>query len=319
MDVLVNTGKQVLLNRTRILRIENMIIFLIFIIIAGFFPIIFIRMQNSFGIVLLISLLPANAIVYSIINYSVNKSTLRSNLRLSTCSKLPHYFSTIINMIIVTIVLYCLTFLYLIILSDFDLLKSDWYAYDDSIITFNYSLFLIGLYSSIIISLLTFSISFALQNIVKNSNTYFIIVLSILILCVIFGATFNSLFSVKQNSQGYYKLGIYKDTHVGLFPNETFYPSLILPYYSPAQFATIGMQGVMFTNGDLNAFATGELVEGVDVSNWVEVMKQNNFDILFIFGFNQHWTWTLLFIFPYFDMVLLFLVGKILSKSRKEK
>lgn len=279
--------KQLVSTRT------NLILFIVFPIIALFVPIIFIPMSVSIGIVFILSLVPINGAIYATSNYSINQSTLRSNLNLRHNSRYSLYLSTILTMLSVTIIAATVIFILLCFANSMSILKSGWAQYDNALIVLDAPLFATALYVSIEISLITFALSFALQRFFANINTYFIMIFSLMILAVIFGATFNQYSSADSGT-----LVLDPNTAHSTLPASLFIPSLIFPYYAPAQVLAIQPNIYIFWDSLLTEEGT-----------------YNALDAIFSY---QSLSWSWLVALPWVEMGALVLIGAFLSKVYKK-
>ncbi len=304
------TARQFVFNFKQIaLSSNNWLFFISFTIIAVTISTIFIPFSNSIGLSFLILLLPTSASVYAKAVYGVNNSTMKENLRLSNRSKTTMYISTILLMAIYAIILSSILYSLLLLCKHFSLLKSGWYAYDNAEIILNWKLYLFVLYSSMLISMLVFSISFVMQTLISNVKTYFVIILSLLVLCVIFGGAFNSYIWATENVDGDYVLSVEWGGHNALFPDSIWYFSILFPFYAPAQLLDTAAQ---YANW-------GEFASDPETSDWYKFWQETNGDVFSIISFKYSVEWTLTLIIPYLEILMAFFIGKALSIASKDK
>lgn len=278
----------------------NYLIIAFFLLAAIMLPIIFIPLTYSIGEIFIISLLPILGSIYASINFSINKSTIKSNIKLTDYSRIDFYISTIVTMFIYTVLITSVLFCAILVVNEGSLFKSGWFSYGKY--TFTFEEYLLSLYTSVEMMLLVFGLSFAISGFVTNYNTYFIIILSFVLLSIIFGGTFNDYVDVKLVEGSTDEAIMYsKNTGTGILPYSMLFPSLIIfPFYAPAQHLT-------FAGRLLNDSAAA----------WKILNNEVHGNVLNILAMKGTWEFTIIRIWPFFEMFIFFIIGYTVSKFRK--
>lgn len=274
----------------------NVLIIFIFPAVAIMIPVIFVPLFMGAGALYLVALIPLNGIIFATLNFTINNSTLRQNLNLRKNSKYPLYISTVLVMFLVTFITVIVIYAALAVLNQLGLTKSGWLQYDPTVVKTNWDQLGICVIAGFEISALVFSISFMLQRFFSTMKAYFILILAMAILAIIFGADFNNYFVANQYPEGI-KIEV---TFSGrsIFPKSMFIPSLIFPFYSPAQ--------LIVTSLTIPVWDTGSYVA-------------LNSNALRIIDLTMSTEWSLVVMLPVIETVTFLVIGAFISKAIKEK
>ncbi|NQX83534.1 MAG: hypothetical protein HRS50_02385 [Mycoplasmataceae bacterium] len=250
-----------------------------------------------------------SGVVFGTCSFNWKNSTLHKNFNITGNNSFNFHISILVIMLIVGIISLFLMIGVLFVWDYLGLLLLTWMTSGHKQI-YNFKSFPYGeiIYVVILIILINFSISFALQYLIKNQKTYYVIVLCFLILEIIFGGGLNNYFgwySVASNGQNYVQFS------PSMFPALFFIPSLFFPFYSPTQlFASLSQ-----------TFEIGrETWSGSDFSIFY-LLPLNN-DGMFhsrIDGFNTAICWNIIMILPYVYISLFGVIGVVLSKIKRSK
>ncbi len=304
MDSLKLVVKQNILNIKQVILNKMNIMFLSFIvIIALLIPMVFIPLSMAYPIVFLITLIPVNGSVFSTINFNLKKSTLNKNYNITKSNRWVFNISTILTMMLFSFIIFNLIYVFLIIFGQFGILLSAWRQYPDSSVVngvyndlIDIGIYSLTLYSVIIISLITFSISFFFSHFISSQKTYFMFILTSLILTIVFGGSFNDYFYLPQDVGATFQ-------NNPLFPKRIYWITLLFPF---------GPSGQLLRN-------IGRLSEGhylVDpagnISNWYG----GSLGVFRIITFNNTPIWNLTLVMPYIQIITFGSLGIVLSKRK---
>lgn len=268
-------------NFKTIFKSKRVFLFLIiFDIFALTLPIIFIPYWASGAMFNLIAIVMPLFVILGWTGYNTRRSTIFRNINLSGTSKNTFYFGQIITTVVVANIIAMIFWLMVALVGTQDIFLSDWIWTGKprvGINPFKYlSLFNI-VYATNVTALVVFAIYFLLNSITNDIKTYFILIMSILVISVIFGGSINSYFiTAPDNSYidipwGFVNpdgsVAYYEDTFTGdiymsqemweecggvifveteneviisggLFPREIFFPTLFDPLYGVGEFST---------------------------------------------------------------------------------
>ncbi len=304
MDALKLVVKQNILNIKQVILNKMNIMFLSFIvIIALLIPMVFIPLSMAYPIVFLITLIPVNGSVFSTINFNLKKSTLNKNYNITKSNRWVFNISTILTMMLFSFIIFNLIYVFLIIFGQFGILLSAWRQYPDSSVVngvyndlIDIGIYSLTLYSVIIISLITFSISFFFSHFISSQKTYFMFILTSLILTIVFGGSFNDYFYLPQDVGATFQ-------NNPIFPKQIYWITLLFPF---------GPSGQLLRN-------IGRLSEGhylVDpagnISNWYG----GSLGVFRIITFNNTPIWNLTLVMPYIQIITFGSLGIVLSKRK---
>ena len=249
---------QLILNIRYILGNKKNILFLFLpIFFAVIILLIFVPESLGFPIALMFALIPPLGIVFAALSFNFSKSTLYKNIKVSRNNKYNFNISIFITMILESVIILFVFLFLLTIFSKLEWLPTSWLKRDYST---NYYLFfnkgiLIPIISSIEISSIIFSISFFYTKVSNSENTYYTLILSLIILSLIFGGTFNNFFHPRwYGHDGYYDH--FMAFEISGFPRKFFVTSLLFPLYAPGQLV------VMFGQFSLKNFDYGAGLKG---------------------------------------------------------
>ncbi len=315
--------KQIILNiKSMFSNWFNIALILLIPIIILTLPVFFIPLNYSFSIVFCIISSITSFIVYERVSYSFKKSTLYNNQKLSKNNKWIYNLSTIFTMILIVWSVVLFSVLILIILNNFDLLLDD-YLKNKREEKFNLykTPWLFFIYQLTLLTLVFFSLSYFIEKVAISSKSYYSSLISLLILIIIFGGAFNNYFLTpqryvdeKNNKVFNYAIFNYPG-HESIFPSYIFAPSLLFPFFAPAQ--------MMIAIGNITHFHYDS-----NINEWVhKVSKWNNFSpwlwekksymqLLDPAIQSPVWKWNILWIVPYFHIIGWFLLGRLLDKKR---
>ncbi len=304
MDSLKLVVKQNILNIKQVILNKMNIMFLSFIvIIALLIPMVFIPLSMAYPVVFLITLIPVNGSVFSTINFNLKKSTLNKNYNITKSNRWVFNISTILTMMLFSFIIFNLIYVFLIIFGQFGILLSAWRQYPDSSVVngvyndlIDIGIYSLTLYSVIIISLITFSISFFFSHFISSQKTYFMFILTSLILTIVFGGSFNDYFYLPQDVGATFQ-------NNPIFPKQIYWITLLFPF---------GPSGQLLRN-------IGRLSEGhylVDpagnISNWYG----GSLGVFRIITFNNTPIWNLTLVMPYIQIITFGSLGIVLSKRK---
>ncbi len=296
--------KQNILNIKQVILNKMNIMFLSFIIIiALLIPMVFIPMAMAFPMIFLISLIPVNGSVFSTINFNLKKSTLNKNYNITKSNRWVFNFSTILTMLLFSFIVFNFLYIILILLNKLNILLVGWRRYPDSnsigsvyFNLLNISTYSLTLYCVIIISLITFSISFFISHFISSQKTYFMFILTSLILAIVFGGAFNDYFYLWND------IGAGIQQHP-LFPEKIYWVTLLFPYGPTGQLLrNIGRlsEWEYQANGIFNYW-----------SSWGDTLGM--FRIL---SFHNTNIWNFTMVMPYIQIITFGSLGIVLSKRK---
>lgn len=233
-----------LLSKTTLVNFKTLTMLLMFPFIGLFFPMVFIPLgEGGMPLAILIAIMIPTAILFGTSIYNFKQSSIYVNYKATTKSRTNIYLSTMILTIIVIFILMWEFIGLLFIFIKWGLINPDWPWYENSLVYhydinyFNYPVFILTVLE---ISGMTFAISFAMRNVIKNNNTYYIIWISILIVSLMWGSTLNSFFISLGEGVKYTR---------NLLPKTMFIPSLFFPFYAPSQLSYMVVTSFQTTGG----------------------------------------------------------------------
>ncbi len=304
MDALKLVVKQNILNIKQVILNKMNIIFLSFIIVISLLiPMVFIPLSMAYPIIFLISLIPVNGSVFSTINFNLKKSTLNKNYNITKSNRWVFNISTILTMVLFSFVIFNFIYVILIILNQFGILLSAWRQYPDSSIInskfndlTNIGIYSLTLYTVIIISLITFSISFFISHFISSQKTYFMFILTSLILAIVFGGAFNDYFYLPWDVGAAFQ-------NNPIFPKQIYWVTLIFPYGPSGQLLR-NISRLSEWRYQLDGFSTDYATYKGSLGVW-RIITFSNTPI---------WNFTL--VMPYIQIITFGSLGIVLSKRK---
>lgn len=306
-------GSQTFLNIKRVL-LNKVNILLIFFVAFAPILISIILIPLVFSYSMLISLLTVTICSTSFIDTNIKWNKFNTSEQVS---KNEINISSILTMIIICFTSYILIFSILVILNQFNLLLVDWFTYSSNVegeykYVFNLQLFIISLYSIVIIIIITYLISLLIIKLFSDFKSYSMVMFSILVLVFLFGGTLNSYWWPTGDSSvfGEYEGGLYRMRN-SLYPWNMYWISMFFPYFSTGSTLNIAMSlsrsilvvvdgnvvADIFNNGSTTFF---------DINPVTNIPYHNS--MFEIFGFNNDPLWVLLLWTPYIEIALLILI-----------
>ncbi len=232
MKILSDTFNQINLNFKFIFKNVSFIYITLFIqLILILIPIFFAPLWASSPIFFEISVITISALTYGNLTYSIRNSTLYKNYYLNVQRKDVIYLASLITILTFS---FLISFFQLILLFIFEnILLYDWSFVESSqILELKNIDFFTFFYCIFWISLITFAISFSVRNWIKTEKNYYVMILIILLLCLVFGGTFNDYFignKIDENGN------TIPNFYPVLFPKDIYWVSVFFPYYAPGQ------------------------------------------------------------------------------------
>ncbi len=305
MEAIKLTVKQNILNIKQLLINKiNILLIISFCAIALITPIIFIPIEISFPIVFVISLVPINGTTFAAINFNLKKSTLNRNYNITKSNRWIFNLSTLTTMLIVTFFVTTLLLISLLFLNNLNLLlyKYGEYPpaqsiYGEITYIFNFSDYFLVIYSCILLSVVSFGVSFMVSSFIKEQRTYFGLVMIMLIFGVIFGGAFNVYFYAPINGLSFQKNPP--------FPTKIYWVTLLMPFGPLGQILSVVpplAKVYIKTNGDL-------------LWNWSQYLEPcGSWRALW---FNNSLAWNITILTPYIQILIYGVVGISISKFIK--
>lgn len=280
----------------------NLIYLSFFVLIALLIPVIFIPLNMSVSISFSILLISVNSVLFANLNYNLRNSTLRRNLDLSKSNRFTFNLSIYFTLFIFSIIASTLLYVIFKCLADIGCILVAWQKYSsDSTFIFNFTfdLFLLVVYYTVIMCTIIYSISFLLNYLINSKKSYFTVMLSLIILTIIFGGSFNEYF--------FYYAGTGLDFAEGpLYPRSIYWFSFIFPFYGPGELISIAFDVSKIYRD------TGNPYDYVPIS----FFNLNDYVFELIWG-KSSIDWRLLMMVPYVEIAGLVLAGGLVSKYKK--
>lgn len=306
-------AKQMILSTKSFFAVKSNIFLCAFFFIAGMaLPMVFIPLWGSYGILLVVILLPLNATIYFSSNMSYRESTLYSNSALSKNNRWIFNTSTLLLMILASIASAIVVFIIAHFACLMDLMLIEWFKHPDSSSTVDQAVrirlglpaLIATMYFGLFMGCMIFAISFMLGRFVHGPKVYFTVMLGLLIMTIIYGGAFNDYYWFKPDGM------TPRNNGSNLFPWSVYFISFLFPFYSQGEF----MNTVIDISSQRYNGAEGVWMDyyyatfGNDT-----VVKQ----ILVLFGTNDSWRWNISFYFPWVEMVAFVGIGAIISKHNR--
>ncbi len=271
----------------------------IFFIIGLTTPAVFVPYYGSIPIFFLTYLIIPIFIILGWNGYNVRNSTMYLNINSSGLGRKTFYIGQIITVSIVGNVLTLFFWPLVVIIGHLQWFNLDWstqmFTNEKWVIQpFVNGTWILIFYEVQVTIGVTFAIYFATQSIISNHNTYYIVVITLVLLSVIFGGAINDYFlqtpgglsysaiikTSLDNGVDYVKVdgqfyvldsawikveeAMWKSNEIkaygGTFPTTIFIPTLFFPFFGVGQFgsAAVGLQStqhLMWNNENINIVA----------------------------------------------------------------
>ncbi len=321
MEQIKLTVKQVILNFKYLFSSYMNIIFLLLpvILVSLTVPTFLFSINDAYGITVCVAIMTSLFVLYNGIVYQFRNSTLYNQSQLTKNNKWIFNLSSLMTLFIVGISIYIIQLFILQFMAMFGFLARNIVGSLSSNITFRLFKMPMGwnFYWASILILICFSFSFFVSRVIKSSKGYFIVTMSLIILTIIFGATFNDYFksqyTFKDIDGEELRMYIYQGNVKAIFPEYMYIPSLLFPVYAPAQmFNKSGCAAAWEQTSDGYHYATGFFKYGGNLWTWQEDwwFKTNGLQ-------STAWRWNILYFVPYFHIVGWFGLGMVISKFKK--
>ncbi len=314
MEAIKLTVKQIILQFKTLLKspVQVLLILLIPFLITTTLPIFFFGLKDAYGIDATLSVAIVSFALYSYFVGEYRKSTLYKNLQSTKSNKWIFNLSSFITILLMGYFTYFFHWVLMSIYANLNVLQ-----YSTGVVPTQYNLvirmagipFVWTYYWVSMIVLICYSISFGLYRIIDNSKTYYIFIITIVLLDVIFGATFNNYFSsIYENGSYQTDFLVFNWSTKSLFPPSMFVPSLFHPLYAPSQMLCLsGAKTIYKADG---------------VTQYYDVLKtfkwQTGADYEFIGLANQAWRWNILYFIPFMQCIAWMAFGIVVSRIKRK-
>ncbi len=286
----------------------NILLCVLIIIFSLLVSTIFVPLNLGAGLIYSLSLLPICGIFYSSIHFNVRKSTMYSNITLTKNNRWTFNGSILFSMLLLGYILSTFIFVAIAILNQFNMVLIDWFKYVSHVeeignkyYSTDFELYVICVYASLMASLTMFSISFMISHVIKSQKTYFIIIVSLTILMVIFGGTFNDYWSVRSPEA-------VSELTNPLFPWEIYWVGMVQPLFSESN--------IISTAYDARTIRYG-IDSQTGIPNWTG--GEIKLFAYLIFNKNNPTLWRIQNILSYVQIVGYIGVGLVISKLYTNK
>ena len=276
----------------------NFLFLFIPVLISSLIVVVLIPEYTGFSVILLIALIPTLGLLFSTLSFNVRNSTIYNNIAVSNSNKYNFNIAIFISMVLFAIFVLLTLLILLTIYSKLQVLETIWFKYDYEnyyFIFFNKAIW-VAIISSIEIASIMFSFSFFYSKSSSSEKGYYIIIIIFTILSCFFGGAFNSYFWPRSNDIG----TKYMNFETSVFPKSAFIPSLLFPFYAPAQLSTIfGEYSLRGMNGDIGFHNSWAYIGSIKWQTITNVPKSY---------YDSIWRWNTVLILP---MVWVFLFGSL--------
>lgn len=280
---------------------KNSTYILIFILpIFSIIPVLFFfPFWNGASITILINSVLGTAIIFASLTYNWRKSTLYKNSFINGNDKSMIYLSSFMVIIIIETLVFLFHILTLFLFSELNMIVPDWIWSNDrtrgidilNLIFFAYSW---SFYWSVLVM---FSISFLAQKFITTTKNFYILILMIMVLCFLWGSTFNDYFAHIGNN-GFKS---YPNFKAEIYPSEFYFVSLLFPFYPMGQIASVSADFTITSNGN----------------QWGEYINFSGNLISWTSGHEFAWKWNILLVLPAFWVALFALLGILIPNNSK--
>ncbi len=306
--------KQFLLNNKTIAsRPMNLALLVSMSIMATLFCVLFIPVRESFSLMTTFTISSTSMIIFNFIYFNYKKSSLNSNSSLTKNNRYTFVVSTILTMALFAIFNYIIMLLLLQSEDFLGIIKYDWIdnGPNSAYLRILSLPMLFILYEISLNILIVFSLSYLLTSFVKSQKTFFIYIVSLLLLIFLFSASFNNYFFQQYKIDGQFNPAFN-------YNNGTFYPTflflpfvVILPFFSISQMlAPIGQTILFKANGDQYWGWYNDYTPWI----WSSQELLNESGLIIDGAVPSAWKWNILWFMPYIHIFSLFGVGVILKK-----
>ncbi len=313
-DSSLNIGSIIILNIKSLISNYKMLWLLsIFFICAIMLPIIFIPYSLSGAAVFLLATDAPLLVILGWSGYNIRRSTLFGNITTSGTSKNNFYIAQALFAVIIANILSTVLWIFMFALGESGILLQSWIWEGGNYPAFNplaYGAIINIVYVTNVSAMVSFATYFLVSSLTNNIKTYYIFVVSLLVLGFIFTGSLNNYFGYYPGFQGYrpeyytsgasgvdyvyqgdtlYVTQNYYDStnqlndvlytvnknrytfHGNLFPASIFIPTLFYPFFGIGQFST---NAVTEQGNQLYSFLIGHKVVLVDSLNNLSEVKE---------------------------------------------
>ncbi len=304
MEAIKLTVKQIILQFKTLFGSPFQIGLLLFIpfIITSILPVFFFGVKDSYGITATLSISISVFIAYSYFVGEYRRSTLYKNLQTTKSNRWVFNTSSFISIFIIGILTYIFHFMLMFIYSNLNLIQiSILTSMNDQLKISMFNIpFIWTLYWVSITILVSFSIGFGVYRFVSSPRTYYIFIITIVLLAIVFGATFNNYFQTFLSSGDCF---LFNGPIVrAIFPKQMFMPSLFYPLYASSQMLNVsGVKTVIWSGTNIPQF------EAVIIWKWQSATDYIGQPI------NDAWRWNILYFVPYIQCIAWIGTGTLVS------
>ncbi len=289
------TSKRILLN-LKSFATNPMTLILLFVVPTLFClsTVVILSVGYNLGIIITSIIVLIELVTYGTVAGAFRRSTLNMNTNLTVGVRWIDNLATIGTMFIMGVVMLTYVLIVLTMLDAFGVMlftpttRSSEYSYL-FISVINVSIIY---YYTIVLTLLTYSISYFFQGFFDSDMMFFTLGLLIFIILALFGATLNDYFHIVSlpPKEGDIRT-IIEFKHGAPLGDGGFIPSLLFPFYIPTQ--VIKMNGNIIVHPELDANV---------LWTWIDQGSEYYLDA-------AAWKWNIMWFFPYFNIVFWWVLG----------
>ncbi len=198
---------------------------------------IILPIEYNFGLVIGIVSMLIGFVVYGTVAGSFRRSTLNKNTNLTVAVRWVDNLATLLTMIILTVIVATYAILFIIFLNEtgglllrFGESHEAIYSRDENVDFFKELGFANIYYNILLISVITYSMSYLFQGFFDSDIMFFSLALVMVLLFALFGSTLNNYFEFSGDTHN-----IEWATYL-MMPESFYVPSLLFPFYVPSQF-----------------------------------------------------------------------------------